>query len=402
MKIVALEAENIKHLKVINIRPDGSLIVVGGNNAAGKSCLLDSIEYALRGAGSIPIKPIRDGQEKARVVLDLGDIEVTRTFTKKGTNLVVKNKKGVTFASPQAMLDQLVGELTFDPLEFSKMEAKKQAEVLKKLVGLNFDKLDVQYKKLFEERTIVNRQGKEKKANLDNTIRHEDVPDTEVSIHVLGEKYAQALEHNQVIEINRRELKSKTDELIRVEREIEKLRADIGQIQKDLDGQDEVDAKVINRQMEEAESINSKVRANKVFDRLYNEVTELRKQSGSLGEQMSKIAATKNKALAKAKFPIDDLDIDSDGVTFDDIPFSQCSSAQKIKISVAIGLAMNPKLRILLIREGSLLDEKNLEMVAEMAEEADAQVWLERVSKGSECSVILEDGEIKEAEVTHA
>jgi len=60
-----------------------------------------------------------------------------------------------------------------------------------------------------------------------------------------------------------------------------------------------------------------------------------------------------------------------------------------------IGLAANPKLRVLLIRDGSLLDSENLEVVRKMAEEADAQIWLEKVSEGADCSVIIEDGEVK-------
>ena len=101
MKIIALEAENIKNLRVVNVHPDGSLVVIGGNNSEGKTSVLDSIEYALNGANSIPTKPIRNGQKKARVVLNLGDIEVTRTFTEKGTRLVVKSKDGAVFPSPQ-------------------------------------------------------------------------------------------------------------------------------------------------------------------------------------------------------------------------------------------------------------------------------------------------------------
>ena len=68
---------------------------------------------------------------------------------------------------------------------------------------------------------------------------------------------------------------------------------------------------------------------------------------------------------------------------------------------MAIGLATNPKLRVLLIREGSLLDEKNLAMVAEMAEKADAQIWLEKVGKGKECQVIIENGEVLERETAN-
>lgn len=395
MQIVALEAENVKHLQAVCIKPDGSLIVIGGDNAQGKTCVLDCIEYALNGAGAIPSKPIRTGQKKARIVLDMGDIIVTRTFTANGTNLVVKNKDGATFASPQAMLDKLVGALTFDPLEFSKMDAKRQAEVLKQLVGLNFDEVNARYKHLFSERTGVNRRGKDTKARLDSVAKHDGVPDEEVSIQGLGAKYAEAIEHNQRITLDRDALSSEVTELQRLEKLVAALKKSVKQKQKALGGVEEVDAEAIHAQMSDAESINLKVRENKTYDAINLELTELREQSGSLSTKMAKIEGDKVDALAKAKFPIKGLGVDDDGVTFEDIPFVQCSAAQRIRVSVAIGLAMNPKLRVLLIREGSLLDTKNLAMVAKMAEDADAQIWLERVSKGKECQVIIENGEVK-------
>ena len=164
--------------------------------------------------------------------------------------------------------------------------------------------------------------------------------------------------------------------------------------QKALTGVEKIDIDTINKQMVDAESINLKVRENKTYDSTNKDVIKLREQSRSFSTEMAKIENNKANALAKTKFPIKGLAIDDDGVTFEDIPFVQCSAAQRIRISVAIGLAMNPELRILLIREGSLLDDKNLAMVAKMADDADAQVWLERVSKGSECQVIIEDGEV--------
>lgn len=401
MKIIALEAENVKNLRVVRIEPDGSTVIIGGDNEQGKTCVLDSIEYALHGASSIPAKPIRVGTKKARVVLDLGDIIVTRTFTKGGTNLTVKSKEGATFASPQAMLDKLVGALAFDPLEFSKMDEKKRAEVLKQLVGLDFDKLNAQYRKLFDERTVVNRSGKVLKASFDNMIKHDGVPDNVVSVQELGAKYAAALEHNQVLNRRRGDLSREVTELHQLGRDIAALKKSVKQKQKALEGEGEVDAVAINAQISSVESINNKIRENGRRKATNKELTELRKKSELLGNQMSEIVQQKEKTLAKAKFPIDGLAIEEeDGVTFEDIPFVQCSAAQRIRISVAIGLAMNPKLRVLLIREGSLLDEKNLAMIAEMAEKADAQIWIERVSKGKECSVIIEQGEVLEPETS--
>lgn len=190
-----------------------------------------------------------------------------------------------------------------------------------------------------------------------------------------------------------------------LEQEAKALRADIRQRQKARDGAEEViNAKVIHVQMANAEEINSKIRENRLYTEVDQKLCGLRKQSKSLSDQMMRITDFKAETLAKAKFPINGLAIGGDddgGVTFEGIPLSQCSSSQQIKISVAIGLAMNPKLRVLLIREGSLLDEKNLAMIAKMAADADSQVWVERVSKGKECTVIIEDGSVKELEVSH-
>lgn len=411
MKIIALEAENVKCLKAVRIKPDGSpLVVIGGENEAGKSAVLDSIQYGLGGASSIPSKPIREGQKKANIVLDLGDIKVARSLTKKGTNLVVKNKKGVVFSSPQAMLDKLRGDLAFDPEEFSRMDDRKQSEILKKLLGLCFDDVDAKGKKLFAERTEVNRRGKELKANIDSMTEHEGVPDNEVSVRELSDKCTKALEHNQKIATAQKELEITLDELDREEdriitmtEELAKAKNHAIELKKTIDQNgvaiekmELIDTEAINLKISSAEDINRKVRENKSYTKIDEELTELRKQSKSLTNQIDKIEEEKTSALANAKFPIDGLGLGEDGVIFEGIPFNQCSQAQRIRVSVAMGLAMNPELKILLIREGSLLDSKNLAMIAEMAEKADAQIWIERVGKGSECSIIIEDGEIKE------
>ena len=394
MKIVSLEAENVKNLRAVCIEPDGSAVVVGGDNEQGKTCVLDSIEYALNGATSIPSQPIRKGQKKARVVLDLGDLVVTRTFTAKGTNLTVKNKDGATFASPQAMLDKLVGELSFDPLEFSKMDAKKQSEVLKKLVGLDFDSLNIEYRKCFDQRTVINREGKTLKASLDQMMKHDDAPDKEVSISELSKEYAQAVENNQGIIFKQHELDSEVKELAALKKRVAVLGKSVKAKEDELGKVKKFDTQAIKTKMDKAEQMNSNVRANKIYNEVDAQVDDLRKKSVALSDKIVGLVDKKAKLLAKAKFPIKGLAVDEEGVTFQDIPFVQCSSAQRIRVSVAIGLAMNPKLRVLLIREGSLLDPKNLSAIAKMAEKANAQIWIERVSKGKECSIIIEDGSV--------
>lgn len=121
-----------------------------------------------------------------------------------------------------------------------------------------------------------------------------------------------------------------------------------------------------------------------------------RDEADALTQKLEDIAAQKREKLAAAKYPIDGLSVSEDGtVLFDGIPFSQASRAQKIRTSVSIGLAMNPKLKILLIQDGSLLDDDGLALVAEMAEQNDAQIWIERVGDKDESAIIIEDGHVR-------
>ena len=59
-----------------------------------------------------------------------------------------------------------------------------------------------------------------------------------------------------------------------------------------------------------------------------------------------------------------------------------------------MAMALNPKLRVIRILDGSLLDADNLALITEMAAGADFQVWVERVADGSGVGVVIEDGSV--------
>ena len=104
----------------------------------------------------------------------------------------------------------------------------------------------------------------------------------------------------------------------------------------------------------------------------------------------------KSDALKSAKFPISGLSFNDDGVLYKDIPFSQCSAAERLKVSLSIAMAMNPKVRVIRITDGSLLDDSNLKVISDMAKEKDFQIWLETIHSDDPLRVIIEDGEIKQ------
>ena len=79
MQIIELTASNVKRLKAVKIVPKGAVINLGGENEAGKSSVLDSIQMALGGEPSESM-PVRQGEEKAVITVNLGDLVVRRTI----------------------------------------------------------------------------------------------------------------------------------------------------------------------------------------------------------------------------------------------------------------------------------------------------------------------------------
>jgi hypothetical protein len=60
-----------------------------------------------------------------------------------------------------------------------------------------------------------------------------------------------------------------------------------------------------------------------------------------------------------------------------------------------MAMAMNPKLKVLRVTDGSLIDEKHLQIITEMCEDKDYQLFIERIAEGpTKGSIYIYDGEV--------
>lgn len=396
MKIISLEAENYKRLKAVEITPEGNLVVIGGRNAQGKSSVLDAIWAALGGReGNKAAKPIRDGESKARVRLDLGDLVVTRTWTESGSTVKVESAEGAVFKSPQSMLDELIGRLSFDPLAFTRLSGKEQRDVLLGLVDLpiDLDALGAERERLFSDRTEVGREGK----SIGDVQVDKSLPEVETSATDLIVKIREGQE-------SLREAASHADQIAMVAAHLEAAEKQVAELRATAAAL--ADRKVpavtaeqvanLEMQLSGVEESNAAIRANNAARAQAERKDILRKKYDALTADIAALDAKKQEALGAVAFPVDGLGFDENGVAFNGVPFSQASSAEQIRVSIAMAISGNPKLRVMRIMDGSLLDEENLALVAESAEANDMQVWVERVGRGDGMGVVIEDGEVIE------
>jgi DNA repair exonuclease SbcCD ATPase subunit len=210
MRILRLEADNIKRVKAVDITPEGNVVVISGKNGAGKSSTIDAIWLALsyRAASKSNPYPLRAGEEKGHAgPLDLGDYIVTRTFTESGTSLKVTTPDGSTIRSPQKVLDGMIGDLAFDPWAFARLKNAEQRQMLGDLLfnltegEVNLAEFDSKRQQLYEERTELNREKRRLTGVLTSFRPPVDAdPREEVSIADLSRSIADGIEINNRIQ----------------------------------------------------------------------------------------------------------------------------------------------------------------------------------------------------------
>jgi DNA repair exonuclease SbcCD ATPase subunit len=438
--IVELLVENIMKVRVAHIKPKGSVVQICGKNGQGKTSVLRAIAWALTGTTDVPTQPIRAGQRVGSVKMDLGDLVVTRYFTRvdpeksaKGnsyfTKLIVEGKRRETFKSPQAVLDALMGKISFDPLAFTRMDDKKQMETLRGLVtfDIDLDQVQAEIKAAYDARREAGRIFDVAKARLASIPKPEEgLPAKPVDVEAITRRLEGASNHNSVVvagKARKERLLEEAQSLVDLNKvhveEIERLKARIAELGQKMDANiaeakakhaesaameigEEVNTAELAAEISAANVTNARIARAQQYALVEDEVSD----SNAEWERLDAIVKGRTKdledALARAQMPIEGLGIGNDEVLYKGLPFGQASNAEQIQVSMALAMASNPKLRVLRIADGSLLDADSMALVEAEADKHGFQVWIERVDASGSVGVVMEDGEASGDEVVEA
>lgn len=413
-KIIELRANGFARLTAVSIRPDGALVQITGKNQQGKTSVLNAIWTALKGRAVAPIQPINTSSEEARLRVDLGTMVVTRTFKRTKGNEFTHDLK-VTMADgsrvgtkPQAMIDAMLGDLSFNPLEFSKLPAKDQFERVKQLVpGFNFEENAKGRADAFVARTAANTKEKTARARADGIVLPPGPKPKPVDSTKLAAQLQAAVAANKSKADQRALRQRDADEVEEKLNEAERLRAQAATLEQEATDQleamkkmplvgDDVDTDAIAGQLASADGIRRVVTLHEDRERLEAEADEAKRLSATLTAFIEETDKERHAAIAKAKMPVKDLSFGDDEVLLNGLPFSQAGTAEKIRASVGIAMALNPDLRVMLIDEGSELDSSSRALVTEMAEKNGYQVWMARVDETGKVGFVIEDGALAE------
>lgn len=405
---------------------NGSLIIQG-KNAAGKSSFIDAITelFDTKGLRSTP-KPIHEGETyaKAEYINEELNLRIVREWElhegeQLTSSLSVYALDGAKYSRPSDVIKNLTGGLIFDPSKYLQLDPKPQRDMLLTKVkfsdGFDLEAVEREEAAAMEERLAAFQAKQAANGAVTNATKPPaDTPDRPVSTAELVAELDKAKLHNQVISKRKdqlaefvKQISDADEEIIRLQARIQELedvkkgtKVQIEATEKALAESEIIDLEPLQERVSKVDEINRNVQLREILENLRSDARHKEEAHDIAEARVQAIIARKKKALESAIFPDPHLSVDSGQVLYDGIPFSQVNTASQRKAAFSIATSGDPDLKLVIVKDGDLLDEESLRALASVADERGFDVLIERgrpdVGEGLLATFIeFEDGQLR-------
>ena len=419
VKITALEAESVKRIKAVALTPAPTgLTLVGGNNNQGKTSVLDALAWALGGEKFRPNAAQRDGAvapAHLRVTLSNG-VVVERKG--KNSSLTVTDPTGRR--SGQQLLNAFVEPLALDLPRFMEASDKEKADILLRIIGIGAElhTRDLEIKGLYDKRTFTGQLAAQKKHFAEEMISYPEAPDEPVSASELIRQQQDILARNgenQRLRAQYAELEQQVQQCVDELKRTRERIATLQQLADELDAkhtklfnQRETARKTVSQLQDEStaeleasirdiEETNRKVRANLEKSRAEDEAAQYASEYDRLTESIQEKRADRMALLNGADLPLPGLSVEDGVLTYNGKRWRDMSGSDQLRVAAAIVRRLNPDCGFVLLDKLEQMDMTTLQEFSAWLEAEGLQAIATRVSTGSECQIIIEDGMVKDA-----
>ena len=410
IKINQLEIENVKRIKAVKIEPkETGLTIIGGNNNQGKTSVLDAIAWALGGEKYKPSQAVREGSvvpPNLHLVMSNGLV-----VERKGKNSTLKVTDPNGKKAGQQLLNEFIEQLALDLPKFMNASGKEKADVLLQIIGVGpqLIELDQKEKELYQERLYVGRTADQKAKFAKEMTYYDDVPKELISPSELIKQQQEILARNGenerkrsaavALNAERNRLAEKVNAL---KEELERYQAQLIKVDHDMniayktaeelhdESTAELEASIAN-----IDEINRKIRANLDKEKAEDDARGYLANYEKLTEQIEDIRQKRTALLDAAELPLAGLSVKDGELIYNGQKWDNMSGSDQLKVSTAIVRKLNPNCGFVLLDKLEQMDMQTLEAFGQWLEGEGLQAIATRVSTGDECSIIIEDGYIK-------
>jgi hypothetical protein len=431
LKFDSVESDGFMGTSATKVDIGGRSLIISGRNEVGKSRFINLLLSGLDSKNQ-PTEIISKGAEKgySKVVI-AGELNgrqeeysVEMFFTPKNQSgrIVLTDKDGNKVNSPKEVLKGIVGNISFDINKFLSDTKANKIKILKELSGVrvDIDKIEMSRKKIFDDRTFLNRKVEEDEAVMNN---HGLTPD---EIDTFSEPIDIAPVQAELDTISAKitqwnDIKIKTENFRVSVVEYTKKKSDnlenieylLKQIQDLKDANDKLDTSIseatekhmagltwLNKTPEpNAQEISARLSNASLHNQNHEKVKALSERQKALlkdkqaiqkyTSDIEKLDADKDKLIANSKLPVKGLSFSDSDIFYKGLPLEhkQINSATILDIGVEISMALNPNLKAIFIHEGSLFDKKSLAALIKKVEARGYQVICECVSDSDELDI---------------
>ena len=419
VKITALEAENVKRIKAVALTPSPTgLTLVGGNNNQGKTSVLDALAWALGGDRFRPDAAQRDGAiapAHLKVTLSNGVV-----VERKGKNASLTVTDPTGRRSGQQLLNAFVEPLALDLPRFMDASDKEKADILLRIIGIGAElhTRDLEIKGLYDKRTFTGQLAAQKKHFAEEMISYPEAPDEPVSASELIRQQQDILARNgenQRLRAQYAELEQQVQQCVDELKRTRERIATLQQLADELDAkhtklfnQRETARKTVSQLQDEStaeleasirdiEETNRKVRANLEKARAEDEAAQYASDYDKLTSQIEDKRADRMALLNGADLPLPGLSVEDGVLTYKGKHWRDMSGSDQLRVAAAIVRRLNPDCGFVLLDKLEQMDMTTLQEFSAWLEAEGLQAIATRVSTGSECQIIIEDGMVKDA-----
>lgn len=413
IKIASLTTENVKRVKSVHIEPSpNGLTIIGGNNNNGKTSILDSIAWALGGNKYRPSKAQREGS----VVPPTINLKLSNGLIveRKGKNSDLKVTDPTGNKAGQNLLDSFVEELAINLPKFINSSDKEKANTLLEIIGVGQQlyELECQEKEKYNMRRSIGQIADQKEKFAKEQPFYPEAPKTLVSITDLITQQQDILAKNGENQRKRdmtdqlhRQATQLMAEIERQEATLANLKAQYQSVLRDYDVAQKTSEQLQDESTEELEesianieAINIKVRANLDREKAEQDAAEYRTQYSSLTTEIESLRKQRMDLLQNADLPLEGLSVEDGELLYNGQRWDNMSGSQQLMVSTAIVRKLKPECGFVLIDKLEQMDMQTLNEFGAWLEQEGLQAIATRVSTGDECSIIIEDGYVKNSE----